>query len=86
VKIDVQGFEAAVLDGLTEHVRSVSVIEVEVAMTELYEGAPAPDELLRRLGQDGFDIVSLDRGFVDSVSGQVLDIDVLFERRDAVAT
>jgi FkbM family methyltransferase len=86
VKIDVQGFEAAVLDGLAEHVRSVSVIEVEVALTELYEGATAPEELLRRLGKDGFGIVSLDRGFVDSDTGQVLDIDMLLERRDALAS
>jgi FkbM family methyltransferase len=84
LKVDVQGFEAAVLDGVADHVQSVSVIEVEVSLSELYEGAAAPAELLGRLGQDGFNIVSLDRGFVDSETGQVLDIDVLFERRDTI--
>jgi FkbM family methyltransferase len=84
VKIDVQGFESAVLDGLAGHIASVQVIEVEVALTDLYAGAPAPHQLLQRLAQDGFGIVSWDRGFVDSGTGQVLDSDVLLERRDSV--
>lgn len=83
VKMDVQGFEGAVLDGLAAHMRFVSVIELEMALTGLYEGAVAPQDLLMRVCREGFGIVSLDRGFVDSATGQVLDSDVLLERRDA---
>jgi FkbM family methyltransferase len=80
LKIDVQGFEHAVLDGLADRIDDISLIEVEMGLVGLYEGGASIHDLLPRLHDRGFTVVSIDSGFVDRDSGQVLDIDMLMKR------
>ena len=85
LKLDVQGFEHAVLDGLGPEIEHVTVIEVEMGLVGLYEGGSSIHDLLPRLHDEGFGVVSIDSGYVDIRTGQVLDIDVLMARRATVS-
>ncbi len=79
LKIDTQGYEAAVLDGLGDRLVDVTVLEVELALVPLYDGGSSLEGLLPRLTAAGFGVVSLQDGHVDPATGQVLD--VLLRRR-----
>ena len=80
LKIDVQGFEHFVLDGTAAHLDQIVLMEVEMGLQKLYEGGSTIHDLLPRLHQAGFEVISIDSGFVDVATGQVLDIDVLAGR------
>ena len=81
LKIDTQGFEHQVLDGTDQHLARVQLLEVEMSLVQLYDGGSSIHDVLPRLHATGFDVISIDTGFVDGASGQVLDIDVLVGRR-----
>ena len=80
LKIDVQGFEHSVLDGIAAHLDQIPLIEMEMGLQKLYEGGSTIHDVLPRLHQAGFEVISIDSGFVDVATGQVLDIDVLAGR------
>jgi hypothetical protein len=80
LKIDTQGYEHAVLDGVQNHLSDFVAIEIEMALVELYRGGSTIHSVLPRLHSAGFEVISIDSGFVDAASGQVLDIDVLLGR------
>ena len=80
LKIDVQGFEHQVLDGAVEAMQSVSLVEIEMGLTGLYDGGSSIYDLLPRLRDAGFSVISIDSGYVDRNTGQVLDIDMLVGR------
>ncbi len=86
LKIDTQGYEVRVLDGLGDRLAEVAVLEVELALLPLYEGGSSLEALLPRLTAAGFGVVSLDDGHVDPATGQVLDVDVLMRRRYAAGS
>ncbi|UZJ24973.1 FkbM family methyltransferase [Rhodococcus antarcticus] len=81
LKVDVQGAEHAVLDGLADRIIEVALVDIEMALVPLYIGGSTIYDLLPRLHEAGFDVVSIDSGFVDTSSGQVLDVDLLLRRR-----
>lgn len=80
LKIDTQGYEHHVLDGCERLLDRVEILDVEMALVELYEGGSAIYDLLPRLKALGFTAMSVDPGFVDRVTGQTLDVDVLLVR------
>ena len=80
VKIDTQGYEHPVLDGLALHLDDVRLVEVEMSLVELYKGGSSIHDLLPRLHDAGFSVISIDSGKVDTRTGQVLDVDVLAGR------
>lgn len=80
LKIDTQGYEHHVLDGCGGLLDRVEILDVEMALVELYEGGSAVYDLLPRLRALGFTAVFVEPGFVDRASGQTLDVDVLMVR------
>lgn len=83
LKIDTQGFEHSVLDGVKDNLWRVALLEVEMSLLPLYEEGSTVLDMLPRLATSGFDIISIESGFVQVETGQVLDIDVLAGRRIA---
>jgi FkbM family methyltransferase len=79
-KIDTQGYEHHVLDGGAQTLSNAVVLDIEMALVELYEGGSSIYDLLPRLRREGFGVVSIDPGFVDPESHQTLDVDVLMVR------
>jgi FkbM family methyltransferase len=83
LKIDTQGYEAQVLAGLSRHRGSVRVILCEMSLVPLYEGGPVMTELLKMLAELGYRCVALSPEFEDPRTGELLQIDGVFVRRDS---
>jgi methyltransferase, FkbM family len=54
LNIDVQGAELLVLKGAERTLASIEAVIAEVALLELYEGAPLENEIVEFLGERGF--------------------------------
>lgn len=80
LKIDTQGFESAVLDGATETLRTVDLVQLELSFVTLYDGQALHDELTARLRDVGLELHGLDPGIADPTTGRLLQVDALFAR------
>ena len=80
LKVDVQGHEAAVLSGAGGRLSRISAILMELSLAELYEGQSLLRDQLSSLEAMGFGLWDLDRGFMDSRSGRLLQVDATFVR------
>ena len=80
LKVDVQGYERAVLDGATELFRSGAIIglQLELSLVPLYDGAMTYREGLDRAEALGMTLMGLDPVFSDPESGQLLQADAVF--------
>ena len=80
LKLDVQGFERAVLRGAQKTLEQVDGIELELSVTPLYRGQTLYREMLDFLETLGFGLVGLSEGFTDPHTGRLLQFDAVFER------
>ena len=80
LKIDVQGFELQVLRGAGELIRQARVIQVELSLEPLYDGAVTWKTVVEWLGDRGFDLAAVEPGFEDPDSGRMLQFDGVFVR------
>lgn len=80
LKVDVQGYERAVLDGATGLFRSGAIVglQLELSLVPLYEGAMTYREGLDRAEALGLTLMGLDPVFADPKSGQLLQADAVF--------
>jgi len=58
------------------------VIDIEMALSRNYEGGSSIYDLMPRLHALGFQALSVEPGFMDRATEQVLDADVLLVRAD----
>jgi FkbM family methyltransferase len=82
MKIDTQGSEWQVLDGAHETLMQARGLLCELSLVPLYEGQRLWRELVDRLDAEGFMLWALQKGFTDPLTGQSLQVDGLFLRRD----
>ena len=80
LKIDVQGFEVEVLKGASKALEKTKILQVEMSLQPLYEGAPDFREIYDWAASHGFVSFSFLPNFVDRRSGQWLQVDGLFVR------
>ena len=80
LKIDVQGYERAVLDGASGLFVDGSIVglQVELSLVPLYGGAMTYREVLDRVESLGMTLMGLDPVFADPQSGQLLQADAVF--------
>lgn len=78
VKIDAQGFEKQVLEGATESFRLITGLQIELSLSELYEGAPLYTEIIEFLQNKGYLMVAMEPGFSEIASGKQLQFDGFF--------
>jgi FkbM family methyltransferase len=78
LKIDVQGFEAKVIAGATETLRSADVIIVETGVEALYEGQALFDDVYRMLYERGFRYRGNHNQLLSPDDGRVLQADAFF--------
>ena len=80
LKVDVQGYEMAVLDGAAGLLRDGVIIglQLELSLVPLYEGAMTYREGLDWADSLGMTLMGLDPVFADPDSGQLLQADVVF--------
>ena len=80
LKIDTQGFEKPVLDGAARWLDKVEGIQLEMSVVPLYDGQEPYPFFLQFLRERGFELWSLLPGFIDPVSGRMLQFDAIFVR------
>jgi FkbM family methyltransferase len=81
MKIDTQGNESRVLAGLNRWSGHVKVIQVEMSLTALYEGEARFIDLYRLIEDRGYQCISIEPGFIDPRTYEVLQTDAIFERK-----
>lgn len=82
VKIDTQGFERNVLDGIGRYLAAVSAVEIEVSHSELYIGQELFGYFDKWFADRGFVLWDIRPMFRDPKSGRLLQSDALFVRRE----
>jgi len=78
LKIDTQGFEKKVLEGAEKSLSLIKGIQLEMSIISLYKGEKLFFDLLSFMKKKGFSLYSLENGFSDPVSGQLLQVDGIF--------
>jgi FkbM family methyltransferase len=82
LKIDTQGFEKNVIDGAEKSLPLISGLQLEMSLVPLYNNELLFPELLQYVNDKGFSLYSLENGFSDPDSGQLLQVDGIFFRKD----
>ncbi|GAB4320114.1 MAG: FkbM family methyltransferase [Bacteroidales bacterium] len=80
LKIDTQGYEKNVLEGAAVSLKEMRGLQLELSLVELYKGETLFREMLNYILDQGFTLCSLEPGFTDSQSGQLLQVDAIFYR------
>lgn len=80
LKLDVQGFEAKVLDGGAKSLPQLVGLQLEISLVPLYESGMGLKEALRRSEELGMRLVTLNPGFSDPATGDLLQVDGVFMR------
>ncbi len=79
LKIDVQGYELQVLEGVGDLLGQVDVVYVEASFMELYGGQPLADEVIEALAAKGFRLCGV-WNLSHAADGRPVQADFLFER------
>jgi FkbM family methyltransferase len=80
LKVDVQGYERAVLDGASGLFATKAIVglQLELSLVPLYGGAMTYREMLDRVESLGMTLMGLDPVFADPNTGQLLQADAVF--------
>jgi len=81
IKIDTQGYEKNVIDGATESLNNIKIIQLEMSILPLYENEILFIEMINYLDKKGFQLFTLENGFSDLTTGQLLQVDGIFVQK-----
>ncbi|MEZ0395284.1 MAG: FkbM family methyltransferase [Anaerolineales bacterium] len=81
LKLDVQGYEAAVLRGAAKTLAQADYLLCELSFAELYAGQPLFDDLYALLAASGFRFAGSFDILLSPLDGSILQADGLFIRR-----
>ncbi len=78
LKLDTQGYEKNILNGSIESLKKIKGIQIELSLKPTYVDAPDFKEIFSIVEKLGFKLYSLEDGFEDLITGQLLEIDAIF--------
>lgn len=78
LKIDTQGYEKKVLDGANESLKMIKAIQLEMSINVLYEDSLNYKDLTSYVENFGFKLVSIENGFSNPITGELLQFDGIF--------
>lgn len=78
LKIDTQGFEKKVLDGAMNSLKLIKAVQIEMSIIPLYEGSLIYKDIIALLESFDFRLVSIENGFFNSKTGELLQFDGIF--------
>ena len=82
LKLDTQGYEDRVLAGAQGILQNVVAIQAELSFVPLYAGQPLFDKMRSKIEAMGFVLYAVFPGYVHEQTGQTLQIDGFFIRRE----
>ena len=80
VKLDVQGFEDPVIEGMGEHFAHATVVLRELSLTPMYRGEPLLEAAIQQMRNAGFMPWAIDPVFLNRETGQLLQVEMTFVR------
>lgn len=80
LKIDTQGYEKNVIDGAIETLPLINILQLEMSLVPLYENEILFVEMIEFLKTKGFMLFSIENGFSNANTGQLLQVDGIFVR------
>jgi FkbM family methyltransferase len=80
LKMDVQGFESAVIEGSSGCLARIHAIQAEVSLQAMYEGETTLMDFLPLMAQKGFLLVSLETYLSDPSTSHLLQVECIFRR------
>lgn len=81
MKIDTQGYEKNVLEGATESLDKIKIIQLEMSIAPLYENEMTYLEMIEYLDNKGYQLFNLENGFTDVTTGQLRQMDGIFVQK-----
>lgn len=85
LKIDTQGYERNVLDGIGSELPRVIGLKLEMSLVENYRGELLLRDMLPFLEHMGFHLVELENGWSNETTGEMYQADGVFFRTDRSA-
>jgi FkbM family methyltransferase len=85
LKVDVQGYELAVLRGAGVWLGALVAIQLELSLARLYVGGPLADEVDQFVRESGYRLGGIEPGFAEPASGRLLQMDGIYIRSDLLA-
>ena len=82
LKIDTQGYEDQVLQGIGKLINKIEGIQIELSLNPLYKGQSLFLELYQKIKELGFELWDLQRGFSNIDSGKIYQLDGIFFRNE----
>jgi FkbM family methyltransferase len=83
IKIDTQGYEKNVIDGASKSLSNIKIIQLEMSILPLYQNEMLFVEMIHYLDKRGFQLFSLETGFSDPSTGQLLQVDGIFTKKSS---
>jgi FkbM family methyltransferase len=80
LKIDTQGFEKHVIDGASKSLCKINLLQLESSIQKLYEGEMLVEDMISYVKKRNFSLVSIEPGFCDASTGELLQADLIFKR------
>lgn len=82
LKIDTQGYEKEVINGSEKLLKKTKGVMCELSLVPLYEGQCLWREIVDILDKHGFALWALQKGFTNPKTGQTLQMDGIFIRKE----
>jgi FkbM family methyltransferase len=80
LKIDTQGFERYVLEGAEKSLSYINTIQLEMSLIALYKDELLFNQIYELLKNKSYYLVSIESGFRNKATAQLLQIDGIFHR------
>jgi Methyltransferase FkbM domain len=80
LKADVQGYEIELLKGASQSLAQCKLLQLEVSLVPLYEGAPTFADVWNHVGAAGFSLLDVVDLLHSPKDGTVLSCDLIFAR------
>jgi len=81
LKIDTQGYEKSVLDGAADSLKHIALLQLEMSLVPLYDKELLFPDMYRFITEQGFQLASIEPGMHDNETGQLFQVDGIFQRR-----
>jgi FkbM family methyltransferase len=81
LKVDTQGYELKILNGALGVINRFALIQLETSFFEVYQGETLIGDMLKILDYIGYRVVSIEPGWEDPVTGELLQADFIFGRK-----